>query len=294
VPAANLVPGDSIHLRMGDLSPADIRIVNGNILLDQSALTGESVPVEAGTGMLAHAAAIVRRGEATGEVVATGLRTYFGKTAELVSTAKSASHLQTTIFSIVKTLIIVDALLVSVLLLYAAWTGLPFTEVILFALILIVASVPVALPATFTLATALGSTELARNGVLVTRLSAIEEAAGMDVLCTDKTGTITENRLTVTAAAPFTPSRRTNSYAWQRSPATRRRKTQSISPFSPRQKRGASLPICPGGSSSSRSIPRGAIRLGVTTIQRERFALSRERHARSLRMPPMLRQRASG
>jgi len=94
VPAANLVPGDSVHLRMGDLSPADIRIVNGNILLDQSALTGESVPVEAGTGMLAHAAAIVRRGEATGEVVATGLRTYFGKTAELVRTAKSASHLQ--------------------------------------------------------------------------------------------------------------------------------------------------------------------------------------------------------
>jgi H+-transporting ATPase len=205
VPAANLVPGDSVHLRMGDLSPADIRIVNGNILLDQSALTGESVPVEAATGMLAYAAAIVRRGEATGEVVATGPRTYFGKTAELVSTAKSASHLQTTIFSIVKTLIIVDALLVSMLLLYAAWTGLPFTEVIPFALILLVASVPVALPATFTLATALGSTELARNGVLVTRLSAIEEAAGMDVLCTDKTGTITENRLTVAAAAPFTP-----------------------------------------------------------------------------------------
>ena len=205
VPAANLVPGDSVHLRMGDLSPADIRIVNGNILLDQSALTGESIPVEAGAGMLAYAAAIVRRGEATGEVVATGLRTYFGKTAELVRTAKSASHLQTTIFSIVKTLIIVDALLICALLIYAAWAGLPFPEVIPFALILLVASVPVALPATFTLATALGSTELARNGVLVTRLSAIEEAAGMDVLCTDKTGTITENHLALAAAAPFAP-----------------------------------------------------------------------------------------
>jgi H+-transporting ATPase len=205
VPAANLVAGDTVHLRMGDLSPADIRIGNGNILLDQSALTGESVPVEAGVGMLAYAAAIVRRGEATGEVVAAGVRTYFGKTAELVRTAKSTSHLQKTIFSIVKTLIIVDALLICVLLLYAAWAGLPFMEVIPFALVLLVASVPVALPATFTLATALGSTELARDGVLVTRLSAIEEAAGMDVLCTDKTGTITENRLALAAAVPFAP-----------------------------------------------------------------------------------------
>ncbi|MGA7811085.1 HAD-IC family P-type ATPase, partial [Bradyrhizobium sp.] len=204
VPAAGLVAGDCVHLRTGDLSPADIRIVNGDVLLDQSALTGESVAVDVGAGALAYAAAVVRRGEATGEVVATGLHTYFGKTAELVRTAKSASHLQTTIFSIVKTLIIIDAVLICVLLVYATWAGLPFTEVIPFALILLVASVPVALPATFTLATGLGSTELVRNGVLVTRLSAIEEAAGMDVLCTDKTGTITENRLSLAAITPFT------------------------------------------------------------------------------------------
>jgi H+-transporting ATPase len=190
---------------MGDLSPADIKLVNGQILLDQSALTGESVPVEAGTGRLAYAAAVVRRGEATGEVVATGLGTYFGKTAELVRTAKSGSHLQTTIFAIVKALIIFDALLICALLLYAAWVGLPFNEVVPFALILLIASVPVALPATFTLATALGSTELARSGVLVTRLSAIEEAAGMDVLCTDKTGTLTENRLALANAEPVAP-----------------------------------------------------------------------------------------
>ena len=205
MPAIDLVPGDAIHLRMGDLAPADVRIMNGDILLDQSALTGESVPVEAGAGKLAYAAAIVRRGEATGEVVATGLRTYFGKTAELVRTAKSTSHLQTTIFSIVKMLIMLDVVLICALLLYAAWAGLPFTDVVPFALILLVASVPVALPATFTLATALGSAELARNGVLVTRLLAIEEAAGMDVLCTDKTGTITENRLTLAATAPIAP-----------------------------------------------------------------------------------------
>ena len=203
LPAADLVPGDSVHLRMGDLSPADIRIADGNVLLDQSSLTGESVPVEADAGALAYAASVVRRGEATGEVVATGQRTYFGKTAELVRSANVGSHLQAIIFSIVRTLIVIDSLLVCGLLIYTAWAGLPFADVAPFALILLVASVPVALPATFTLATALGATELARNGVLVTRFSAIEEAAGMDVLCTDKTGTLTENRLALAAALPF-------------------------------------------------------------------------------------------
>ena len=193
--SAGLVPGDLVHLRMGDLSPADVRIVEGEVLLDQSALTGESVAVEAGAGAMAYAAAVVRRGEATGEVAATGLRTYFGKTAELVRTARSTSHLAVTIFEIVRVLIAIDAVLIAALLAYAAWADLPLRDVLPFALILLVASVPVALPATFTLATALGAAELARSGVLLTRLSAIEEAAGMDVLCTDKTGTLTENRL---------------------------------------------------------------------------------------------------
>jgi H+-transporting ATPase len=205
VPAASLVPGDRVYLRMGDLTPADIEIADGDILLDQSALTGESAPVEVRGGMNAYAGAIVRSGEATGIVTETGLRTYFGKTAQLVQTAKSASHLQATIFAIVKKLVIVDAVLVCALLIYAVWANLPFADVIPFALILLVASVPVALPATFTLATALGSAELASQGVLVARLVAIEEAAGMDVLCTDKTGTITENRLSVAAAVPFSP-----------------------------------------------------------------------------------------
>ncbi len=196
--SADLVPGDVVHLRMGDLSPADVRIVEGEVLLDQSALTGESVAVEAGAGAMAYAASVVRRGEATGEVTATGQRTYFGKTAELVRTARSTSHLAVTIFKIVRVLIAIDAMLIAALLVYAAWVDLPLRDVLPFALILLVASVPVALPATFTLATALGAAELARSGVLLTRLSAIEEAAGMDVLCTDKTGTLTENRLKLT------------------------------------------------------------------------------------------------
>jgi len=203
--AESLVPGDAVHLRMGDLAPADIRLLDGELLLDQSALTGESTPVEAGPDKLAYAGTVIKRGEATGEVVVTGARSYFGKTAELVRTAKSTGHLQAVILTIVRTLAIVDSALVCLLLGYAGLSGMPFAEVLPLALILLVASVPVALPATFTLATALGAAELARHGVLVTHLAAIEEAAGMDVLVTDKTGTITENRLALAALKPVTP-----------------------------------------------------------------------------------------
>jgi len=203
--AQGLVPGDIVHLRMGDLSPADIRVLEGEMLLDQSALTGESLPTEAGAGTTAYAGAVVKRGEATGEVTATGSRTYFGKTAELVRTAKTVSHLQLTILTIVKYLVVLDLALVAALLVYARATGMPLADTIPFALILLVASVPVALPATFTLATALGALELARRGVLVTRLSAIEEAASMDVLASDKTGTITQNQLAVAALRAFSP-----------------------------------------------------------------------------------------
>jgi len=206
-PAQDLVPGDVVHLRMGDLAPADIRLLDGQVLLDQSALTGESLPVEASEGATLHAGVIVKRGEASGEVIATGVRTYFGKTAELVRIAKTASHLETLIVTIVKYLVTLDAILVTALLLYSWMYGIAITEVLPFALILLVASVPIALPATYTVATALGALELARNGVLVTRLSAIEEAAAMDVLASDKTGTITQNHLALTllhSRAPYT------------------------------------------------------------------------------------------
>jgi H+-transporting ATPase len=205
LPAEQLVPGDFVHIRMGDLVPADIRVTAGQILLDESALTGESLPIDCQSGACAHAGAVVKRGEASGEVVATGSRTSYGKTAELVRTAVTVSHLQSVIFSIVRYMVALDAVLVSVLLIYALAVHMSFADMLPFALILLVASVPVALPATFTLATALGAQELAARGVLATNLSAIEEAAAMDVLCSDKTGTITENRLTVGALQSYLP-----------------------------------------------------------------------------------------
>jgi H+-transporting ATPase len=205
LPAQNLVPGDTIHLRMGDLVPADVRLSEGHMQMDQSALTGESAPVEAGPGGEAHAGAMVRRGEATGEVAATGAHTAFGQTAELVRTAKTASHLEQIVFTIVKYLVVADVGLVVIVVLYAFLTGIPWQQLLPFALILLVASVPVALPATFTLATALGASELARRGVLATRLSALEEAATMDILASDKTGTITANRLSLAEVKTYAP-----------------------------------------------------------------------------------------
>jgi H+-transporting ATPase len=205
IPARNLVPGDVIHLRMGDLLPADVRLSEGDILMDQSALTGESAPVDGGPSTNAFAAAVVKRGEATGEVTATGQHTYFGKTAELVRTAKTAGHLQEIIFRIVKYLVALDLALVLILMIYALAKGIPLHEILPYALILVVASVPVALPATFTLASALGTQELAARGVMITRLSAIEEAASMNVLACDKTGTITKNQLAVADIRAYPP-----------------------------------------------------------------------------------------
>ncbi|MGC8553477.1 MAG: plasma-membrane proton-efflux P-type ATPase [Phycisphaerae bacterium] len=194
-PARDLVPGDCIYLRMGDMVPADARLVQGQIEVDQSALTGESAPVELAVGGDARSGSVVKRGEAAAEVTATGSKSFFGKTAELVRTAKTIGHMEQIIFAIVKYLLAMDAVLVVVVLIYAAIVGIAWSTILPFALILLVASVPVALPATFTLTQATASLEMADNNVLVTRLSAIQELAGMQQLCCDKTGTLTLNEL---------------------------------------------------------------------------------------------------
>ena len=206
VPAAEVVPGDVLRLRLGDLVPADARIVEGLLLVDQSSLTGEALPVDAGPKATVYSGSIVKRGEATVEVTATGTKSFFGKTAELVRIAGAQSHIEEIVLGVVKYLIVLDAALAVLVVAYALVTGMPLSEVVPFVLILLVASVPVALPATFALATAYGSLTLARVGVLVTRLSAIEDAAAMDVLISDKTGTITKNELSVAglhASSPY-------------------------------------------------------------------------------------------
>lgn len=202
VPAESLVPGDLVHVRMGDLVPADLELIDGDLLLDQSTLTGESAPIEASAGNPAAAGAIVRRGEATGKVVATGARTTFGQTVSLVRSAAARSHLDDLILTMVRSFVALDAVLAAVVLAVALLRGEPLSQVVPFVLMLLIASVPVALPAMSTLATALGSAELARTGVLVTRLAALEEVAAVDVLCSDKTGTLTKNELAVAAVKP--------------------------------------------------------------------------------------------
>ena len=206
LPAEQLVPGDEIYLRVGDMAAADARVSSGNILMDHSALTGESTATECAPGATVFTGGLVKRGEAAAIVTATGSRTYFGKTAELVRHAKAAGHLQQMIFTIVQYLVAFDVVLAALVLAYALHSGFGLGEILPFCLMLLVASIPVALPATFTLASAFGTRELAQRGVLVSRLSAIEEAAAMDVLATDKTGTLTKNELSlarVVAMPPF-------------------------------------------------------------------------------------------
>lgn len=203
--AQDIVPGDYLRIRMGDIIPADVKLLDGNLSIDQSVLTGESLPVEGKPGDIGYAGAIVLRGEAFAEVTATGPNSYYGKTAEIVRLAKAPSHLEKMIFQIVKYLVVFDFVLILIVFIYALYFKFPLSELIPFSLLLFLASVPVALPAMFTLATALGSMELLKSGVLVTRLSAIEEAAAMSILCVDKTGTITKNSLEVSSVHCYSP-----------------------------------------------------------------------------------------
>lgn len=200
--AVEIVPDDVVHLRVGDIVPADILLSGGNLSLDQSQLTGESLPIEHRAGSTIYAGSLVRRGEATGVVSATGTRTYYGKTAELIRLAEAPARVETLIVGIAKYLAAIDVLLAVAVIAVVVIRGTPLPESLPFILMLLVASVPHALPTMFTMSAALGARTLADNGVLVTRLSAIHDAAGMDVLCIDKTGTLTENHLAVARIIP--------------------------------------------------------------------------------------------
>ena len=203
IPAAELVPGDVVKLCLGGVVAADVHLTGGEVLLDQSMLTGESVPIEAGAGVQTYAGALVRRGEAVAEVTATGVRTKFGRTAELVRTAHVVSSQQKAVLRVVRNLAAFNSVVIVLLVAYASFLRMPLAEIIPLVLTALLASIPVALPATFTLASALGARALAKLGVLPTRLSAVDEAASMNVLCADKTGTLTQNALTVATIRPM-------------------------------------------------------------------------------------------
>lgn len=198
-PVAGLVPGDIVKLSLGSVVPADIRLASGSVLIDQSMLTGASVAVDAGAGTDAFAGPLVRRGEAVGRVTATGVRTNFGRTAELVRSAKVESSQQKTIMAFVRNLVLSNGAVTLMLTAYALWLAMPWAEIVPLVLVAVLSSIPVASPAMFTLAAAVGARALARQGGLPTSLSAVDEAAGIDVLCADKTGTLTRNELAVMA-----------------------------------------------------------------------------------------------
>jgi H+-transporting ATPase len=197
-PAGELVPGDVVRLRLGDIVPADVKLVEGDYLLtDESALTGESLPVEKHLSDVAYASSIARQGEMNALVVNTGARTYFGKTTKLVEEAKTPSHFQKAIIKIGDYLIVLAIVLVLVIFLVSIFRGQDILEILQFSLVLTVAAIPAALPAVLSVTLAIGAIALAKKEAIVSKLVAIEEMAGMDILCSDKTGTITKNELTL-------------------------------------------------------------------------------------------------
>ena len=201
--ARDLVPGDVIRLRLGDIVPADARLLDGDpVEVDQSTLTGESLPATRNPGEAVFSGSIIRRGEIGGLVYATGTRTYFGKTAELVQDVHTVSHFQRAVLKIGNYLIILAVALVAVIAAASLLRGDPVLTTLQFALVLTVAAIPVAMPTVLSVTMAVGARLLAIKQAVVTRLVAIEELAGVDVLCADKTGTLTQNSLTL--GEPFT------------------------------------------------------------------------------------------
>jgi plasma-membrane proton-efflux P-type ATPase len=202
IPARELVPGDVVRVRPGDIVPADVKLLTGTLSVDQSALTGESKDVDKPPASVLSSGSVVRRGEGNGVVVLTGAKTSFGRTTELVQQARPKLHIEAVVTKVVRWLFVIVGALLAVVVVLSLIRSVPLAEMVPLVLVLLMSAVPVALPVMFTISMAVGSKELAKRGVLVTRLSAAEDAATMDVLCVDKTGTITMNQLAVTEVIP--------------------------------------------------------------------------------------------
>jgi plasma-membrane proton-efflux P-type ATPase len=203
VPARELVPGDIVRVRPGDIIPADVKLLTGALTVDQSALTGESKDADKAPGEVLSSGSVVRRGEGNGVVMLTGAKTYFGRTTELVREARPKLHIDAVMAKVVRWLFLVVGALLGLVVVMSLLRGTPLLEMVPLMLILLMSAIPLSLPVMFTVSMAVGSKELAKRGVLVTRLSATEDAATMDVLCVDKTGTITMNQLVVTDVTPL-------------------------------------------------------------------------------------------
>jgi H+-transporting ATPase len=195
--AREIVPDDVVRIRAGDFVPADVKVVSGRLEVDQSVLTGESFGVEKEPGGVLYSGSIVKRGEASGVVVAIGASTFFGRTAQLVELAKPKLHIEKVISGVVRWLLVIVSVLAIVALVCSVLRGFSVIDTLPIVLVILLSAIPVALPAMFTVSMALGALELSKKGVLVTRLSAVEDAATMNVLCVDKTGTITRNKLSI-------------------------------------------------------------------------------------------------
>ncbi len=196
--ARDLVAGDVVRIRAGDYVPADMTVIDGDLRLDQSALTGESREVKRAAKESVHSGSSVNSGEATAVVTATGVRTYFGRTTQLIETAQPKLHVEEVTTRVVKWLFLIVGSLVAVAVAMSLLEGMRLIEILPLALVLLISAVPIALPVMFTVSMAVGSMELAHRGAMVTHLAAVEDAANMDVLCADKTGTLTMNRLSLT------------------------------------------------------------------------------------------------
>jgi plasma-membrane proton-efflux P-type ATPase len=203
IPARELVPGDIIRVRPGDIIPADVKLFTGALSIDQSALTGESKDADKVPSEVLSSGSVVRRGEGNGVVILTGAKTYFGRTTELVQEARPKLHIEAVVAKVVRWLFVIVGTLLGLVIVLSLIRHVPLLEMVPLMLVLLMSAVPVALPVMFTVSMAVGANELAKRGVLVTRLSAAEDAATMDVLCVDKTGTITMNQLAVTGVIPL-------------------------------------------------------------------------------------------